>query len=139
MPYGISEQDDLPIKDFSESEDVPVDLSMTDVGRVLGCENLAAKLWYFDEGEAIRYHAHAEQEEFFFVVDGTFSLTLGNPGAKETVDVRPGAVWRATPSIGRGYRCTSPEGGTVLAIGVPPVEDPPLEPVPADELDEPLE
>jgi quercetin dioxygenase-like cupin family protein len=128
MEYGVTGTDDVPITDLSEIDEIPPDLDIRDIDGALGCEELAVKIWYFEEGEDIGYHAHGKQEELFYVVDGTFSLKLGRSGETEYVEVDEGAFWAAAPMIGHGHRCVSEDGGTVLAIGAPKSEDPGRDP-----------
>lgn len=120
--------DDVPLTDLSERADVPPDLDIRPVGAALGLENLHASLWYFEPGEEISYHAHGEQEEVYYVLEGEFSLKLGRSGETEVVEVGPGAFWAAGPEVGHGHRYTGDDEGVVLAIGAPGVEDPGIDP-----------
>ncbi|MEF8814857.1 MAG: cupin domain-containing protein [Halovenus sp.] len=140
MEYGVTDTEEVPITDLSQTDEIPPDLEIREVDRALGCGELAAKLWYFEEGEEIGYHAHAEQEELFYVIDGTFSLKLGRSDEAEYVEVDEGAFWAAAPMIGHGHRCVSEDGGTVLALGAPNTEDPGLDPheLADEEIDEAL-
>jgi quercetin dioxygenase-like cupin family protein len=140
MEYSVIDTEDVPVTDLSEIDDLPPDLDIRPVSRMLGAENVVVTLWYFDEGEEIRYHAHAEQEELFFVLDGEFSLKLGRSDETERREVDAGAFWVAAPMIGHGHRCVSEDGGTVLAIGAPAGHDPGLDPheLSDDEIDETL-
>lgn len=128
MEYGVVDTEDVPVVDLSGVEEVPPDNDVRAIGEALGAEAVNLNLWYFEEGEQIGYHAHATQEELFYVLEGEFSLKLGRSGETETVEVGPGAFWAARPEIGHGHRCVSEGGGTVLAIGAPGVEDPGLDP-----------
>ena len=140
MEYSVIDTEDVPVTDLSEIDDLPPDLDIRPVSRMLGAENVVVTLWYFDEGEEIRYHAHAEQEELFFVLEGEFSLKLGRSDETERREVDAGAFWVAAPMIGHGHRCVSEDGGTVLAIGAPAGHDPGLDPheLSDDEIDETL-
>lgn len=135
MGYEVTSLDDVPVTDLSEVDEIPPDLEMQAVGSTLGAENLKANVWHFEEGDEIGYHAHAEQEEMFFVIDGAFSLKLGRSGDEEVFEVEEGAFWLAKQMIGRGHRCVSDDGGTVLAIGAPNVSDPGLDPHNIDDED----
>jgi quercetin dioxygenase-like cupin family protein len=95
---------------------------------VLHTDEVNATLWYFEPGEEIGYHAHSEQEELYYVVEGEFSLKLGRSGETEIVEVGPGDFWAAGPGVGHGHRYVGDDEGVVLAIGAPPVEDPGLGP-----------
>lgn len=133
MEYEVLDTEDVPVTDLSDIEELPPDLDIRPVGQLMGLENLHATLWYFEPGEEIQYHAHAEQEEFYYVVEGEFSLKLGRSGETETVEVDEGAFWAAGPEIGHGHRYVGDDTGVVLAIGAPAVEDSGLDPHALDE------
>ncbi|TYL37346.1 cupin domain-containing protein [Natronococcus pandeyae] len=128
MEYNVVDTEDVPVTDLSTVDEMPPDLDIRAIDETLECQNIATKIWYFDEGEEIKYHAHSEQEELFYVLEGTFSLKLGQSGEEEYIEVDEGAFWVAAPKIGHGHRCISEDGGAVLALGAPPVEDPGLDP-----------
>ena len=128
MEYEVVHADDVPTTDLSEIDDVPPDLSIRALDEVLETDHVQLKLWYFDPGEEIRYHAHSEQEEIFYVLEGEFSLKLGRSGEEEYVEAGPGTFWIAKPEIGHGHRYVGDEQGVVLAIGAPAVDDPGLDP-----------
>lgn len=139
--YETVDVSEVPVTDLSEIDEIPPDLDIRAIDEALETDNLAVKIWYFEEGEQINYHAHAEQEELFYVLEGEFSLKLGRSGEEEIVEVGPGAFWAAAPMIGHGHRCLTDDGGAVLAIGAPAVEDPGLNPheLDDDEIDESLD
>jgi quercetin dioxygenase-like cupin family protein len=133
MEYEVVHTDDVPLTDLSEIDEVPPDLQIRAIDDFLPSEHVQLKLWYFEPGEEIQYHAHAEQEELYFVLEGEFSLKLGRSGEEEFVEAGPGTFWMARPEIGHGHRNVGDEEGIVLAIGAPGVDDPGLDP---HELDE---
>ena len=133
MDYQVVDTEDVDVVDLSDVEGVPPDLDIRPVGEALGAEEMNLTLWYFDPGEEIQYHAHSEQEEVYYVVQGTFSLKLGKSGEEEYVEVGPGAFWRASPKMGHGHRNVGDDRGIVLAIGAPPVDDPGMDPHSLDE------
>lgn len=133
MEYAHDSTEDIPKIDLSEHDEIPPDHDIRDVGDALGLEEVAAKIWYIEPGEGIGYHAHSEQEELFYVLEGTFSLKLGRSGETELVEAGPGMWWAASAMVGHGHRNVGDETGVVLAFGAPPVEDPGLNP---HELDE---
>ncbi|MDZ7746033.1 MAG: cupin domain-containing protein [Halobacteriales archaeon] len=129
MPhYEVVDTDDVPLQDLSESNEMPPDLNIRAIDAALGTEQIGVKLWYFEPGEEIGYHAHAEQEELFYVLEGEFSLKLGESGEEEYVDAESGTFWVASPEMGHGHRCVGDEQGVVLAIGAPYVDDPGMDP-----------
>jgi quercetin dioxygenase-like cupin family protein len=128
MEYEVVDLDDVPVTDLSEIDAVPPDNDIRAVGDALGLETMRASVWYFEGGEEIQYHAHLEQEEVYFVLEGEFSLKLGRSGEEEYVEVGPGAFWVAKPEIGHGHRYIGEGTGAVLAFGAPPVSDPGQDP-----------
>lgn len=140
MEYNATDTEDVPLTDLSQIEEVPPDLDIRALDEALGTENLSVKIWYFEAGEEIQYHAHSEQEELYYVLDGEFSLKLGRSGEEEVMEASEGSAWVAKPMVGHGHRCVSDDGGTLLAIGAPRVDDPGLDPHSLDdeEIDEAL-
>lgn len=128
MGYEVAHTEGIPITDLSEVDEIPPDLNIRDLTEALDLDSLRAKLWYLSPGEEIGYHAHAEQEEFYYVIEGDFSLKLGESGDTEIVEAGPGTFFVAKPGIGHGYRNVGDDRGVVLAIGAPSVEDPGLDP-----------
>ncbi len=126
--YAVVSTEDVSKTDLSEIEAIPPDHDIRDIDGALGADEVAVKLWYFEPGEEINYHAHGEQEEVFYVLEGEFSLKLGRSGDTEIVDVGPGDWWRASAMIGHGHRYLGDDTGVVLAIGAPKVDDPGLNP-----------
>lgn len=133
MGYEVIHTDDVPVTDLSEIDDVPPDHDVRAVDEALGSENLKANVWYIDPGEEIKYHAHSEQEELYYVLRGTFSLKIGPSGDTEIIEAEPGTFWVAGPKTGHGHRNVSDETGVVLAFGAPAVDDPGIDPHSLDE------
>ena len=128
MDYGIVDTDDVRVTDLSDVEEIPPDLDIRSLDEALGTDEMNVKLWYFDPGEEIQYHAHAEQEELYYVLEGEFSVKIGPSGEEEYHEVGPGTFYAAGPEVGHGHRYTGDDQGIVLAIGAPAVEDPGLDP-----------
>ncbi|MDY7080932.1 MAG: cupin domain-containing protein [Halobacteria archaeon] len=128
MEYEVLDTEDVPITDLSEVEGIPPDLDIRAVDEMMGLDKMMVKLWYFEPGDEIQYHAHSEQEELYYVIKGEFSLKLGKSGETEIVEVGPGAFWAAGPETGHGHRYTGDDEGVVLAVGAPAVADPGLNP-----------
>jgi quercetin dioxygenase-like cupin family protein len=128
MDHEIVHTDDVPVTDLSEIDEIPPDLDIRSLDDALGTDEMNVKLWYFDPGEEIQYHAHSEQEELYYVLTGEFSVKVGRSGEEETKTVGPGTFYAAGPEIGHGHRYLGDEQGIVLAIGAPAVEDPGLDP-----------
>ena len=128
MDYGIVDTDDVRVTDLSDVEEIPPDLDIRSLDEALGTDEMNVKLWYFDPGEEIQYHAHSEQEELYYVLEGEFSVKIGPSGEEEYHEVGPGTFYAAGPEVGHGHRYTGDDQGIVLAIGAPAVEDPGLDP-----------
>ncbi len=128
MEYEVLDTEDVDVTDLSDVAEIPPDLDIRPVGDGLGLDEMNVTVWYFEPGEGIGYHAHSEQEELYYVLEGQFSLKLGPSGETETHEVGPGAFWAAGPETGHGHRYLGDDRGAVLAIGAPPVEDPGLDP-----------
>jgi quercetin dioxygenase-like cupin family protein len=133
MQYEYVHEDDVPRVDLSENDDMPPDHDIRSIDEALGLENVRANVWYIEPGDEIGYHAHSEQEEVFYVLEGTFSLKLGRSGETETVEAKPGTWWAAEPMVGHGHRNGGDETGIVLAFGAPAVDDSGLNPHQLDE------
>jgi uncharacterized cupin superfamily protein len=84
------------------------------VGSELGAEHLAMNYYELGPGESFSfgYHAHGDQEEIFYVIEGTatFETETGD------VDVESGEVIRFSP--GEFQRGTNETDETVRAIAV---------------------
>ena len=128
MEYEVLGTEDVEVTDLSDVAEIPPDLDIRPVGDALGLDEMNVTIWYFEPGEGIGYHAHSEQEELYYVLEGQFSLKLGPSEETETREVGPGAFWAAGPETGHGHRYLGDDRGAVLAIGAPPVEDPGLDP-----------
>ncbi|WP_435077202.1 cupin domain-containing protein [Halococcus sp. AFM35] len=128
MDYGIVRTDDVRVSDLSEVDEIPPDLDVRSLDEALGTDEMNVKLWYFDPGEEIQYHAHSEQEELYYILEGEFSVKVGPSGEEETHEVGPGTFYAAGPETGHGHQYMGDDRGIVLAIGTPAVEDPGLDP-----------
>ncbi len=124
----ITDLSDVPEMDLSEVDGIPPENNIRALDEFMGLEEMKVKIWYFEPGEEIDYHAHSEQEEFYYVIDGEFSLKIGKSGEEEIIEVGPGDIWAAGPEIGHGHRYQGDGRGVVLSIGAPPVADPGLNP-----------
>ena len=133
MDFSIVQTEDLDVVNLSTVEEIPPDHDIRPVDEALGAERMKVKLWYIDPGEEITYHAHSEQEELYYVLEGTFSVKIGRSGEEEFHEVGPGTFYRAGPGVGHGHRNVGDEQGVVLALGAPAVEDPGLDPHSIDE------
>lgn len=109
----------IPLVDLGGREDVHPDVAIRPVDEMLGLEKMGAKLWYFDPGDEVGYHAHPEEEELYYVVSGEFSLKLGDSDDPTYETVGPGTFYAAGSYEPHGHRCVGDEPGVMLAIGAP--------------------
>ncbi|AHG01592.1 cupin (plasmid) [Halostagnicola larsenii XH-48] len=116
MAYQIVSPDDIEPLD-----DRPVDARS--ISAAAGLENVGLRLYTAEPGEQLplAYHYHDEQEEIFYVLDGTLHVETPD----EEFVVEPGTAFIAEP--GNPHRAFNPESGSdpveVLALGAPAVDD----------------
>jgi len=80
-----------------------------------GSENLAARLWRMPPGSAGTLHKHIRQEEFYFVLEGTGRMRVG----EETLTVpRHGGVLVGPDQLRQVFNDTA-EDGLWLVVGGP--------------------
>jgi len=98
--------------------------TMRDVSEAADLDNIGLRLYEVAPGEDVPVsglHYHDEQEEAFYVVEGT--LTVETPDRE--YDVEAGQFFVAEP--GSPHRAhvaaDAEEGATVVGIGAPPVSD----------------
>lgn len=127
MDGSVAHLDEMELFDPADFDADPSDelleLDVKAVGRALDTEEVALKVWYFEPGDEMRYHAHREQEEVYYVMEGKFSVILGPPDDFETHELGPGSFYAAGRDVGHGHRNVGEEVGVVLAIGAPDVTD----------------
>ena len=115
----VVHSEDVPLVDLSEVDEVHPTVSIRPIDEVLDLQEIAAKLWYFEPGEEVGFHAHPEEEELYYVIKGEFSLKLGDADDPEYITVGPGTFFAAGPYEPHGHRCVGDEDGVVLALGAP--------------------
>lgn len=126
--YRVANVQQVERREFGPEK---LDLDWRELEPVLGLDRMRVNLWYFEEpGDEIGYHAHETQEEFYFVLEGRFSVKIGHSGETDIEEVGPGAIWTADPDVGRGTRFLGNDGeeGVLLAVGTPDEDDPGLNP-----------
>jgi mannose-6-phosphate isomerase-like protein (cupin superfamily) len=89
----------------------------------LGASNLALNRYVLDPGESFSggMHAHLDQEEVFYVLEGTATFEhVDEPtGEPDTVEVSAGEVVRFAPGEYQVGRNESDERVVALALGAP--------------------
>lgn len=87
------------------------------VGYELRPENMRPSVWEFESGQSNRRHRQREQEELYFVLDGTFEMEVDG----DHFEIETGDTVVVSPDSWR--QLTALEAGTVLAVGAPNVKD----------------
>lgn len=87
----------------------------------LGTENMRPRLWRFQPGQQLSYHYHEEQEELFYVVEGTLGFLVGPPDDVEEIEVPEGAFFRPGTTTPRQLFNDSDEEVICLIVGAPNV------------------
>lgn len=87
----------------------------TDLGKQLGTESLGARLWRLAPGQASTKHRHPEQEELYFLLEGTGRMRVDD----EVLTLDPqSAVAVAAPAVRQLFNDTA-EDALWLVIGAP--------------------
>jgi quercetin dioxygenase-like cupin family protein len=76
-------------------------------------------LWKYPPGGQGRKHLHREQEEIFVVVEGTFTMTLGEE--EQVVTLPPRSVVVLSPGTPIHIRNESDADAIAFMVGSPPV------------------
>lgn len=113
----------LTIDDIEPEPEGDMTIDRRDLASALETTDLAMNYYVLEPGEAFAggMHAHLDQEEIFYVLEGTATFeTKRDPGAEsDRVEVRAGEVVR----FGRGEfqqgRNESDEPVVALALGAP--------------------
>ncbi len=125
--YNVTHVDDVPIIRVAEIDEVSekfAPLGVQNLDEVaLETEEMKVKLWHIPPGEQMGSHGHSTQEEFYYVLEGTFRVEIGRPGDTDAHEVGPGAAFAASPDIARGYENIGDEDGRVLTVAAPNVPE----------------
>lgn len=108
--------------DRDDADAFPIEMDdgvQIDLVEQTGLENMRARLWYLEPGDSVSFHYHEEQEELFYVVDGTGHMLVGED--QDLVEIPEGGMIRPETSTPRQLRNESDDEVTWLAIGAPPV------------------
>ena len=82
-------------------------------------EQMRGHLWKFAPGVAGRKHLHTQQEEIFVVIEGVFTMTLGEEGEDVTLPARSVVV--LSPNTPIHIRNESAHDAIAFMVGAPPV------------------
>ncbi|MFW5983885.1 MAG: cupin domain-containing protein [Halobacteria archaeon] len=109
------------------AEDIePAGLEATDadvlpVGYRLKTENSRSNLWVLDEGDEIFRHRQGEQEEVYYVVEGSVEFEVGEEGEVDEFVVDADGFVAVEPEAPR--KLVAREPSRVFIVGAPFVKD----------------
>lgn len=86
---------------------------------LLECTEMRPRVWYLSPGDAMSHHRQAEQEEFYYVLEGPGQILIDG----ETHTVPEGTAIRIPPDTPRQIRNDTDRDHAWLVVGAPPVED----------------
>ncbi|MFB6117375.1 cupin domain-containing protein [Halosegnis sp.] len=91
------------------------------LGQALGLMNAALNYYELAPGEsfAFGYHRHEDQEEVFYILEGTVTFETGDPEDPTTVAVKAGELIRFEPGEWQQGRNDGDERVRALALGAP--------------------
>lgn len=126
--YQIGDVDEVDILRMSEIEDVPEQFDRIGVQNLdetpLDTEEMNVKIWHIPPGDEMGVHGHSTQEEFYYILEGTFRVEIGSPGNTERYEAEAGTVFAASPDVARGYENIGESEGRILVVAAPNVSDP---------------
>lgn len=94
-----------------------VDPEIVPVGYRLRPEHLRPNVWEYEPGDEMPVHRQDEQDELFYVIDGSAEMTVED----ESVPLTAGDFVYVPPESLRGITATT--ACTILAIGAPNTDD----------------
>jgi mannose-6-phosphate isomerase-like protein (cupin superfamily) len=107
----------MPVVHAVPTQPVSEQLSVQRLTDALGADKLRANVYTVAEGSMLR-HLHREQEELYFVLDGTALIEVDETtfklGERDTLVV-PAGSWHRLTNIGSGPL-------TFLVVAAPPVQ-----------------
>lgn len=125
--YTVSHVEDVDVVRMAEIDAVHEKFDELGVQNLdedrLETKEMKVKIWHVPPGESMGTHGHPTQEEFYYILEGEFEVTIGPPGETETYQGRPGTIFTADPDIARGYENIGARAGRVLVIAAPNVAE----------------
>lgn len=107
----------INLGELDEREIEHLDPRLKAVGYELQPRKMRPSVWIFDAGDENNRHRQREQEELYYVIEGTASMEVDG----EEFDIQAGDIVVVPPESWR--QITATESCTVLAIGAPNVKD----------------
>lgn len=109
--------DQVNLDDIEERSIDSIQPRLKAVGYELRPQEMRPSVWVFDPGDSNNRHRQQEQEELYFVVEGSGTMEVDG----EEFDIRSGDFIVVEPASWRQITATEP--CTILAIGAPNVKD----------------
>ena len=94
-----------------------IDAEILPVGYHLGCDKSRPNLWEFEAGDSGRLHRQTEQEELYYVVEGSVRFEMSD----DEMTVDEGGFVVISPDEPR--RLVAQEESRVFIVGTPNVAD----------------
>jgi quercetin dioxygenase-like cupin family protein len=116
--YAVYEPDWDDGEEFPPEIDEGVNLNLIEH---LGTEEMRPRLWRFEPDQQLSYHYHREQEELFYVVDGTLHFRVGPPDDVEEIEVAEGSFFKPGTRTPRQLFNPTDETAVCLIVGAPNV------------------
>jgi len=114
--YEVYEPDWDDGEEFPPEIDEGVNLNLIDH---LNTQEMRPRLWRFQPGQQLSYHYHEQQEELFYVVEGTLHFLVGAPDDKEEVEVPAGSFFKPGTQTPRQLFNPTDEEAISLIVGAP--------------------
>lgn len=125
--YAITHVRDIPVLRMADIDEVPDQFDRLGVQNIdeqhLATEEMKVKIWHVPPGERLGPHGHRRQEEVYYVLEGIFQVSIGQPGETDTYEAEPGTVFAVSPEMVRGYENIGDEPGRVLVVAAPNVDE----------------
>ncbi len=113
-PYSLLLPQDAPWRESNMMK-----IPNANLAEALGSEKLAARLWRLPPFSANTWHKHAEQDELYFVLEGTGRMRVGG----ETITIPKHGAVLVRPACLRQVFNDTGEEVLWLILGVPRHED----------------
>lgn len=105
------------LEDLDARETEQTDPAVKAVGYELRPSEMRPNVWIYAPGQSNNRHKQAEQEELYYVIDGTGTMAIED----ETIDISPGDCIVVQPDAWRQIRAETHL--EVLVVGAPNVKD----------------
>lgn len=125
--YSVTTVDGIPTVRMDDVDEVSDEFAAIGVKNIddeeLETEEMKVKVWDIPPGAKMGLHGHSSQEEFYYILRGTFELYVGGPDEFETYEMEPGGMFAVSPEIARSYTNIGDKVGKVLVVAAPNVSE----------------